>query len=72
MLPYNTVTKEVKRKLMKLTRSKLNPIGKLVYDFCEVMGETRKECLLTAVLAEDCFINLKQAEEWIRSKKEVV
>ena len=66
------MTEKTKNKLMRLTRSKLNPIGQLIYDHCESNGESRKECLLTAVLAEDCFINLKQAEEWIRSKKEVV
>lgn len=62
------MTEEVKRKLMRLTRSKLNPIGQLVYDFCKSNGESRKECLLNAIEAQDCFIDLKQAEEWIKKK----
>lgn len=68
------MTEEVKRKLMKLTRSQLNPIGQLVYDFCKNNGESRKECLLNAIEAQDCFIDLKQAKQWIekRSKNKVV
>ena len=68
------MTEEAKRKLMRLTRSQLNPIGQLVYDFCKSNGESRKECLITAIDAQDCLIDLKQAEEWIekRSKNKVV
>ncbi len=62
------MTEEVKRKLMRLTRSKLTPIGQLVYDFYKSNGESRKECLLNAIVAQDCFIDLKQAEEWIEKK----
>lgn len=65
---------EAKRKLMRLTRSQLTPIGQLVYDFCKSNGESRKECLFAAIEAQDCFTDLKQAEAWIekRSKNKVV
>ena len=68
------MSEEAKSKLMRLTRSKLNPIGQLVYDFCKSNGESRKECLLAAIEAQDCFTDLKQAEAWIekRSKNKVV
>ena len=68
------MTEETKMKLMRLTRSQLNPIGQLVYDFCKNNGESRKECLLNAIEAQDCFIDLKQAKQWIekRSKNKVV
>lgn len=68
------MSEEAKSKLMRLTRSQLNPIGKLVYDFCKSNGESRKECLLNAIEAQDCFTDLKQAEEWIekKSKNKVV
>ena len=68
------MAEEAKRKLMRLTRSQLNPIGQLIYDFCKSNGKSRKECLITASEAQDCFIDLKQAEEWIekRSKNKVV
>lgn len=62
------MSEEAKRKLMRLTRSKLSPIGQLVYDFCKSNGESRKECLLNAIEAQDCFIDLKQAKEWIEKK----
>ena len=65
------MTEETKMKLMRLTRSQLTPIGQLVYDFCKSNGKSRKECLITAIEAQDCFIDLKQAKAWIekRSKK---
>lgn len=63
------MSEEAKIKLMRLTRSKLNPIGQLVYDFCKSNGESRKECLLNAIEAQDCFIDLKQAKEWIEKKQ---
>ena len=68
------MTEEVNKKLMRLTRNQLNPIGQLVYDFCKSNGESRKECLLNAIEAQDCFIDLKQAKQWIekRSKNKVV
>lgn len=68
------MSEEVKRKLMRLTRSQLDPIGQLVYDFYKSNGESRKECLLAAIEAQDCFTDLKQAEKWIekKSKNKVV
>ena len=68
------MSEEAKSKLMRLTRNQLNPIGQLVYDFCKSNGESRKECLLAAIEAQDCFTDLKQAEAWIekRSKNKVV
>ena len=68
------MTEETKMKSMRLTRSQLNPIGQLVYDFYKTNEESRKECLLAAIEAQDCFTDLKQAEEWIekRSKNKVV
>lgn len=68
------MTEEVKKKLMRLTRNQLNLIGQLIYDFCKNNGESRKECLLNAIEAQDCFIDLKQAKQWIekRSKNKVV
>ena len=68
------MSEEVKSKLMRLTRSQLTPIGQLVYDFYKRNGESRKECLLAAIEAQDCFTDLKQAEEWIekKSKNKVV
>ena len=42
------MTEEAKRKLMRLTRSQLNPIGQLVYDFCKVnhKSPSKVECSL--------------------------
>ena len=65
------MTEEVKRKLMRLTRGQLNPIGQLVYDFCKSNGESRKECLINAIEAQDCFTDLKQAEEWIKKRSKI-
>ena len=62
------MTEEVKKKLMRLTRNQLNPIGQLVYDFCKSNGESRKDCLLAAIEAQDCFTDLKQAEAWIEKR----
>ena len=66
------MSEEAKSKLMRFTRSKLNPIGQLVYDFCKINGESRKECLLNAIEAQDCFTDLKQAKEWIEKKQNKV
>ena len=62
------MSEEAKSKLMRLTRSKLKPIGQLVYDFCKSNEESRKECLLAAIEAQDCFTDLKQAEAWIEKR----
>lgn len=62
------MTEKVKRKLMRMSRNNLTPIGQLFFDFCKSNGESRKECLLTAIEAQDCFIDLKQAEAWIESR----
>ena len=65
------MTEELKSKLMRLTRGQLNPIGKLVYDFCKSNGESRKECLLAAIESQDCFIDLKQAEAWVEKRSKI-
>ena len=65
------MTEEVKRKLMRLARGQLSPIGQLVYDFCKSNGESRKECLINAIEAQDCFTDLKQAEEWIEKRSKI-
>lgn len=65
------MTEKTKMKLIRLTRSQLSPIGQLVYDFCKSNVESRKECLLTAIEAQDCFTDLKQAEEWIEKKSKI-
>ena len=66
------MSEEAKSKLMRLTRSKLSPTGQLVYDFYKSNGESRKKCLLNAIEAQDCFIDLKQAKEWIEKKQNKV
>ena len=62
------MSEEAKSKLMRVTRGQLNPIGQLLYDFCKSNGESRKECLINAIEGQDCFTDLKQAEEWIEKR----
>ena len=65
------MSEEAKSKLMRVTRGQLNPIGQLLYDFCKSNGESRKECLINAIEAQDCFTDLKQAEEWIEKRSKI-
>lgn len=53
--------------LMQITRSKLNPIGQLIYDYFR-KTESRKISLLNALEAQDCFLNIEQARAWISAK----
>ena len=62
------MSEEAKSKLMRVTRGQLNPIGQLLYDFCKSNGESRKERLINAIEGQDCFTDLKQAEEWIEKR----
>lgn len=50
--------------LMRVTRNKLNPIGKLIYDYFR-KTENRKVSLENALDAQDCFLTIQEAESWI-------